>query len=128
MSPDVSGLPGEHRHGFDSAAYFRIDVEQTGIDLAVVENAVEEFPLLLRQIEQEGEFFPAERNRLLDPRLDLSHACEAVSRQANGELLPKLACVTPDGAGRDGSPVEPTAGADGQNGGLDPAPIESFDR
>ena len=87
MSPDVSGLPGEHRHGFDSAAYFRIDVEQAGIYLAVVENAVEEFPLLLRQVEQEGELFPAERNGLLDPRLDLSFECPGLVSGLVGEAL-----------------------------------------
>ena len=107
MSADVSSFPGEHRHGRDSAPYVRIDVEQVGIDLAAIEYAVKELPLFLRQIEQEGKPFPAERNGLLDPRLDFSHAGEAAVRQANAQLLAKLAGVTFYGPGRDGPPVEP---------------------
>ena len=84
MSADVSSFPGEHRHGRDSVPYFRIDIEQIGIDLAAVEYAVKELSLFLRQIEQEGEPFPAEGNGLLNPRFDLSHAGEAAARQANG--------------------------------------------
>src|SRR3546814_2988167 len=128
MLPNMPAFPDEHRHGCNARTYLRCDVKQIGVDLAVIQNAIEKLPLLRCQIEQEGELFPAECNGLLDPRVDVSLAGEATARQTDRELLTELARVAFDGVDRHGPPVAPTAGAEGQNGGFDPVPVEPVDR
>ena len=48
--------------------------------------------------------------------------------QADGEIAAKLAWIASDGVLRYAPPVPPVAGAERQDGGLDPAPIEPLDR
>lgn len=59
--------------GANSRLYLRRHVEQTGIDLAAIQNAMEKLPLVRRQIEQEGKPLPAERAiRRMPTRLTLT--------------------------------------------------------
>ena len=67
------------------------------------------------------------RYGLLDPHVGISRGGKTVVRQADCELLAKLARIALDGVGRPGAPVALPAGPDGQHGGLDPVPVVSVD-
>ena len=77
MLPNVSALPSEHRHGANSSTYLRCNVEQIGIDLATIQHTIGKLPLVRYEIEQERELFPPERYGFLDPRVDISLACQS---------------------------------------------------
>jgi hypothetical protein len=127
MFPDMPALPGEPRHGPNSSTYLRLDIEQIGIDFAAVQTAIEKSPLVHCQIEQESKPVPAEHHGFPYPLVD-ALAGKSVAWQGDGELLPKLARITCDGIDRHDPPIAAPAGADGQNGGFDPAPVESVNR
>ena len=129
MFPNVSAaLPSEHRHSLNSSTYLRLDIEQIGIDFAAIQNVIENFPLVHCQIEQESKLVPAEHHGFPYPLFDFALAGKSVAWQGDGELLPKLARITFDGIDRHDAPIAAPAGADGQNGGFDPAPVESVNR
>ena len=127
MLPNMPNLPREHRHGLDSDADLRCDVQQGHIDLATIEHTVEKRPLIGGQFEQEGESFATEHNGFLDPRVDLSPGGKTVARQTDCEFPAKFARIALDGVDRPGAPVAPPAGAQGQYGSLDPVPVEPVD-
>src|SRR6266851_2373519 len=128
MFTNVSTLPGEHRHSANPNPYFGRDIEQTGIDLAAIQNAVEKLALIRCQDEEESEPFPAECDGFIDPSIDIALAGKAVARQADRELLAKLTRVAFDGIERHRPPIPASGGAEGQNSGLDAAPIQPVDR
>ena len=75
----IPALPGKHRLGGDPRANIRRRVEQVSIDLAVIQDAIQEFPLRFRQVEQESKSLPAQRNGFLDPRIDLALAAKVAA-------------------------------------------------
>ena len=52
---------------------------------------VEKAPLVLRQLEEERESFPAQFHGLRDPRVDIARIAEQIAGQADGEIAAKLA-------------------------------------
>ena len=60
MLPNMSDLPCEHRHVLDSDTDLRCDVQQTGVNFAMIEHAIEKRPSVRYQIEQKGESVAAE--------------------------------------------------------------------
>jgi hypothetical protein len=128
MFANVLALPGEHRHSPNPRLYFGRDVQKTGIDLAAIQNTVEKLALVRCQDEEESEPIPAECDGFIDPSINVALAGEAVARQADRELLAKLTRIAFDGIERHGPPIPTSGGAEGQNCGLDAAPIQSVDR
>ena len=88
---NVLALPGKHRHGRDARPDLALDAEQIRVHLAKVEDPVEKAPLVLRQLEEERESFPAQRHGLCDPRVDIARIAEQIAGQADGEIAAKLA-------------------------------------
>ena len=84
---NVLALPCKHRHGRDARSYLALDAEQIRVHLATVEDPVEKAPLVLRQLEEERESFPAQFHGLCDPRVDIAR----IAGQADGEIAAKLA-------------------------------------
>ena len=80
----MPAFPGKHRHGRDARPYLELDAKQIGIHLATVENPVEKAPLVLRQLEEEREPFPAQRHGLSDPSVDIARVTEQIAGQENG--------------------------------------------
>ena len=68
-----------------------LDAEQIRVHLATVEDPVEKAPLVLRQLEEERESFPAQFHGLCDPRVDIARSAEQIAGQADGEIAAKLA-------------------------------------
>ena len=99
MPANVHGLPRKHRHGADSRSNFRLDIEKIGVDLTAVEDIIEKPPFIGREIEQERESFAAECGGVLDPRADILTIGKGTTRQADGEVLTKLARVARDSVG-----------------------------
>ena len=89
-SANVLALPGKHRQGRDARPCLALDAEQIRVHLATVEDPVEKSPLVLRQLEEEREPFPAQLSGLCDPRIDIAHIAEQIARQADGEIAAKL--------------------------------------
>src|SRR3546814_13279569 len=104
MLPNMPAFPDEHRHGCNARTYLRCDVKQIGVDLAVIQNAIEKLPLLRCQLDQEGELFPAECTGPLDPPVDVSLAGDATARQTDRALLTEFARVAFVGDHRLGPP------------------------
>ena len=88
---NVLALPCKHRHGRDARSYLALDAEQIRVHLATVEDPVEKAPLVLRQLEEERESFPAQLHGLCDPRVDIARIAEQIAGQADGEIAAKLA-------------------------------------
>ena len=88
---NVLAFPGKHRHGRDARPYLALDAELFRVHLTTVENPVKKAPLVLRQLEEEGEPFPAQFHGLRDPRVDIARIAEQVRGQADGEIAAKLA-------------------------------------
>ncbi len=97
MFPNVPAFPGKHRHGPNSSTYLRRDIEQIGIDLAAIQQSVEEFLLVRCQFEERSKPVSADRNGFLYPCIDIPFAGKAVAREADRELLTELTRVTFDG-------------------------------
>ena len=90
QDPDACEFPGKHRHGRDTRPYLALDAELFRVHLATVENPVEKAPLVLRQLEEERESFPAQLHGLCNPRIDIARVSEQVAGQADGEIAAKL--------------------------------------
>ena len=69
--------------------YLALDAEQIRVHLATVEDPVEKAPLVLRQLEEEREPFPAQLHGLCDPRVDIARIAEQIAGQADGEIAAK---------------------------------------
>ena len=99
MPANVHGFPRQHGHGVDSRSYCRLDIEKIGVDLAAVENIIKKLPFIGGEIEQKCEPFAAECRCALDPRVDILAVGKGTTRQADGEVLTKLARVARDSVG-----------------------------
>ena len=72
-------------------SYLALDAEQIRVHLATVEDPVEKAPLVLRQLEEKREPFPAQLHGLCEPRVDIARIAEQIAGQADGEIAAKLA-------------------------------------
>ena len=99
MPANVHGFPREHGHGTDSRPNSRFDVEKIGVDLAPVEDIIEKPLFIGREIEQECKPVAEECRGVLDPRFDILAVGKGTTRQADDEVLTKLARIARDGVG-----------------------------
>ena len=99
IAANVPGFPRKHRHGADSRPNFRLDIQKIGVDLAAVEDIIEKLPFIGREIEQECKPVAEDCRGVLDPRVDILAGGKGTTRQADGEVLTKLAWVARDGVG-----------------------------
>ena len=99
MPANVPGLPRKHRHGADARSNFRLDIEKIRVDLTAVEDIIEKPLFIGREIEQECKPVAEECRGVLDPRVDILAVGKRTTRQADGEVLTKLARIARDGVG-----------------------------
>ena len=124
MGPDILALPREHRHGDYPRLDFSRRGQAAGVDLAAVEDSVEECGFAGRQVKERRQPLAAERDGLRDPGLYTPLPHEPVAREADGELLAQLVRIAPDVVDRGLTPVAASRCAIGKDGGLNPAPVE----